>query len=123
MSLILFGGSENRGESERRLPVEENVCKAAPSKHPLKAHDDCYHRAVQRTLFERRSGSRKLIELLIRGGFGVIIMHIEGGDVGGGITGGEGRVGSKFNGLDCTLRSMNINGRTPVTEANKLPSV
>ena len=41
-------------------------------KHALKAYEDCYHRAIQRAL-------------LLECGFGVIIRHIEGGDVGDGI--------------------------------------
>ena len=43
MSLILFGGSENRGESGRRRPVDKNVCKVVRSKRASKAYDDCYH--------------------------------------------------------------------------------
>ena len=71
MSPILPGGSdENRDESGCRRPVEENVCKAMYNKHALKAYDDCYHRAIQRTL--------------IRG-----IRHIEGDDIGDGFTEGE----------------------------------
>ena len=89
MSPILFGGSENRDESGCHRPVEENVCKTVYSKHPLKAYDDCYHRAIQRALFlehRRRSPERK--DLLIQGRFAAIIRHIEGDDVGDGITEG-----------------------------------
>ena len=129
MSPILFEENENRGESGRRRPVEKNVCKAVHSKRALKAHDNCYHRAIQGTL--HRCGSRKLKELLIRGRFGVIILHIEGGNVRGGIAEGEDRVGTGWGRSGkgheetaCTLGStINMNGQAPVTEANNLPSV
>ena len=89
MSPILFGGSENRDESGCHRPVED-VCKIVYSKHALRAYDDCYHRAIQRTLFlEHRRRSPKL---LIRGGFSVIIRHTEGDDVRDGITEGDDRV-------------------------------
>ena len=55
----------------------------------LKAYDNssCYHRAVQRTLLLEHI---LLLLLLTRGGrFGVIISHIEGDDIGDGITQGE----------------------------------
>jgi hypothetical protein len=90
MSPILFGESENRDESGCYRPVEENVCKAVYNslKHALKAYDDCYHRAIQRTLLlEHRRGS----PVLTRRGF-EIIRHIEGDDVGNRITEGEVRV-------------------------------
>ena len=50
MSPILFRGSGNRDESGCHRPVEENAClEMVRSKHILKAYNDRYHRAVQRT--------------------------------------------------------------------------
>ena len=100
MSPILFGGSENRDESGCRRPVKEHICKAAYSKHAPKAYDDCYNRAIQRTLLGEHTGrcaGPKLKVLFILGEFGVIIriyvsltiIHIEGNNVGDGITEGE----------------------------------
>jgi hypothetical protein len=100
MSPILFGGSENRDESGCHRPVEENVCKAVCSKHPLRAYDDCYHRAIQRALILEH---RKRKDLLIRGGFGVIIRHIEGDDVGDGITEGVNSVDTGWRRHEKTI--------------------
>ena len=62
--------------------------KSAYSKYALKAYDDCYHRAIQRTLLLEHRKFRDLVRV----GFGKIISHIESGDVRDGITEREVRV-------------------------------
>ena len=57
---------------------------------PWKAYDDCYHRAIQRTLL--LENGLKFKDLLIGGGFGIIIGHIKDDDVRDGITEREVRV-------------------------------